>query len=93
MYSNPLSVWISDVIHAVKYWIDVADWRSWIAHALVALPIAALFGVVPVFVLFTVREMEQLAFEVMFEQQPHWLDHLLDIVAPVAASLALVWLR
>lgn len=93
MYSNRLAVWIADVIVAVKDWVDVADWRSWIAHAVVALPIAALFGVVPVFVLFTVREMEQLAFEVMAEDTPHWLDHLLDIVAPVAASLVLVWMR
>lgn len=88
--------WISDLLLDIKLWIDEADYRSWIAHAVVALPIAALFGVVPVAVLFIVRELEQLAIEVAYEDWPeplHLLDHLLDAVAPIVASLLLVWLR
>jgi hypothetical protein len=81
---------IEDTLLDLKLWIDGADWRSWLAHAVVAIPIAALFGVVPVLVLFAVRELEQLALEVAYQNRIHWLDHLLDTVAPVLAALLVV---
>jgi hypothetical protein len=81
---------LSFYIAAIKQWIDVADWRSWIAHAIVAVPIAALFGFTPVVVLFAAREAEQALLYVAARERPHWLDHVMDVVAP--ALVAALWL-
>lgn len=91
-----------NVLARIKQWIDVADWRSWVAHSVVAVAISLVSLALgfdlsattwSVFVLFFVREAEQLALEVVYHERPHWNDHLWDFVFPSLAAwvTSLVW--
>ena len=80
---------IASVLRSIKAWVDVSDPRSWLAHAVIGWLLALVLGPLPVIVFFTLREAEQLAFEVMAGEQPAWLDHALDIAAPALAALLL----
>lgn len=80
-----IAKWLS----AFKAWVDVSDPRSWLVHGVCGWLIGLVVGPVPVIVFFTLREAEQLAFELMAGEQPAWLDHALDILAPALAVLLL----
>lgn len=91
-FRYPWAMWLLDV----KLWVDKADWRSWIAHAviglgviLIYLPVYWLFwwiGLSPLaavaLVIWGLREGEQLAFELMHGEDIKWVDHIGDILAP-----------
>lgn len=81
---------VTEILWAIKDWTDKADWRSWIVHALIGLPIGLVFGTLGVAAAYTIRELEQLAFEYMMRDDTNepikWLDHVMDIVAPVLVA-------
>lgn len=80
---------IGDILWVIKDWVDAADWRSWIFHAVIGLPIGYVFGIKGVAAAYLIRELEQLAFEFMLgdlQGWQHWLDHVLDVAAPVLVA-------
>lgn len=84
-----ISARIVEGLWAIKNWVDGADWHSWIVHALLGLPIGYVFGVRGVAAAYLIRELEQLTFEYMLDDLKdwtQWLDHVLDVVAPVLVA-------
>lgn len=80
---------IGEILWAIKDWADGADYRSWITHALIGLPIGYVFGITGVAAAYLIRELEQFAFEYMLEDLgdwKHWLDHAMDVIAPVLVA-------
>lgn len=108
---QPREPWWVARLRKIRRWVDVADWRSWVAHALIAVPIflitAGEFWILKYFHIYTpwlaaaiavinlykVRELEQLAHELMGRWPPNYVDHVVDILAPafVCVGLALYW--
>jgi hypothetical protein len=81
------------ILSAISRWTDVADWRSWLAHAVIAVPLALLLSPKVSIAFYFVRECEQIAHELMAGMQiplKHWLDHIMDVVAPIIAVAALL---
>lgn len=95
------------VLSAISRWSDVADWRSWITHALIAPGIAAtaalalwafgaprplVTGCALAVVFYFLRECEQVAHELFAGVSipaKHWLDHVMDIIAPAVTCFGL----
>lgn len=74
---------IGKVLKAIARWSDGADWRSWITHAVIAVPICMIFGPVPTVVFYLLRELEQIGHEYMaWGYATDWLDHAMDVIAP-----------
>ena len=78
---------VTDILWEIKWWVDAVDWRSWVAHAVIGLPIGLVFGVGGVFAVYLIRELEQLVFELLYDSDVKWLDHAMDIIAPVLLAL------
>lgn len=78
-------------------WTHGDDWRTWVAHSVLALliflPPAAVFGpavgAAAAIGYYLIREPEQLLYgwaELTFDTD--WVDHVLDVACPAAVTLA-----
>lgn len=88
-----------DKIMAVFDWTLKADYRTWVAHALMAALIAVVFGGEAAIVFYLLREAEQIALEAHGAEpitSKHWLDHAMDFVGAVVGVFLIVgagWAR
>lgn len=91
-YTPPTTFWgkVAEKILDAIFWLERVSteypWTSWLMHALVAIPIALIFGTGAVLAVFLVRELEQIALQVPHLQEP-WYDYILDVAAPVIVAL------
>ena len=67
------------------FWVNKADYRTWILHGLIAILIAWGFGTKAAIAFYTLRELGQLAQELINGKPPKYLYHVMDIVGPLIA--------
>lgn len=79
-----------NLLKTVRTWTNGAVWRSWLAHAVLGLPICLVAGPVALVTFYTVREAEQVAHRLMDGIPLYWTDHMADVLAPAAVA-ALWW--
>lgn len=66
-----------------------AEWRSWVAHAIVATLLSFLFGAYAAATFYVLRELEQAWRDIADRQNTDWADHFWDAWAPLAACAVL----
>jgi hypothetical protein len=77
------------MMKAIWDWVCAEDYRTWIAHALVAVALALPLTVYAMVVFYLLRELEQVADKLMKGERLVPKDHFLDVWAPMA-GLALL---
>lgn len=81
------------VVRAVSRWSDVADWRSWVVHGTLTIPLMLVFGAWPVIVFYFLREGEQVLHRLMNGVPLDSLDHVMDVTVPVLVVALVELLR
>ena len=82
----------------IARWTHGEDWRTWVAHAVIALVITALFGWLLGWLVavgyYLIRELEQIMYDWAGGKplRGKWRDRFMDVAAPTAAVLAVVGL-
>lgn len=74
----------------IARWTHGEDWRTWIAHAalalLIALPLALLWdptiGAAVAVGFYLIRELDQILYMVVDRRPLHPFDHFMDVAAP-----------
>ncbi len=81
----------------IARWTHGEDWRTWVAHAAIALIITAVFGWVLGWLVavgyYLIRELEQLLYD-WADRKPiraKLFDHFMDVAVPAAVVLPAVW--
>ena len=73
-------------------WVCAEDYRTWIAHALVAVVLALGVGAYAMVVYYLLRELEQMGDKYMKGEKLAPKDHLMDVWAPMAGlALLEIW--
>lgn len=78
-----------NIWYRIWLWQEKADWRSWITHAVAAVPLALLFGDYATSLIYLFREVLHIEMYVDHGEQPHYLDHVMDFVAPYVVASAM----
>ena len=75
------------------YWTLARNWRTWVAHAVLAALLALCFGTAPALVFYLLREAEQVGTSYLTGAPQDWPDHAGDVAAPLLACAVLrLWL-
>ena len=69
-----------NTIARIYHWTLQERWRTWVAHSLLGLGLAPLFGAWTVMVFYGLREVEQVALD--GPDDIDWTDHILDFAVP-----------
>jgi hypothetical protein len=78
---------------AVARWTHGPDWRTWVAHTVLGLVIALVFGLVGwlgwqvAIGYYLIRELEQILYAVVARKPIDWLDAFMDVAVPSAVVL------
>lgn len=79
--------WIETALLDVYYWTLRESYRTWIAHALLAVALSPIVGPWAVMVFYVFREIEQVVVTWMYGlEEQDWLDHFLDVSAAFVAT-------
>lgn len=76
-----------NLLRQLNAWSNGAYWRTWLMHAVIAVPLTLLFGAFATVVFYCLRELEQIAHEKMKNLPIFWADHFMDVVSPFLAAL------
>jgi hypothetical protein len=87
---------------AIARWTHGEDWRTWVAHTVIGLIIALIFGLVGwlgwqvAIGYYLIREIEQVVYAVVDRKPIDWIDAFMDVAVPslvvFAAVLLVNWL-
>jgi hypothetical protein len=89
---------ISKIRDAVNRWTHGEDWRTWVAHSVIGLVIALVFGLSGwlgwqvAIGYYLIREVEQIFYAYVGKKPIDWKDAVMDVAAPSAVVLAAVGL-
>lgn len=72
----------------INRWTHGEDWRTWVAHSVLALGLNELFGPRVAIGFYALREVDQVFYLVVDRKPLHLFDHIMDVVAPTVAVLA-----
>jgi nitrogen fixation-related uncharacterized protein len=79
---------------AIARWTHGEDWRTWVAHAVIALILTAALG--PFFGwgvgvgYYLIREAEQVLYATVDRKPIDWFDNFMDVAVPAAVVLTAV---
>jgi hypothetical protein len=76
----------------IARWTHGEPWRTWVAHAAIALLLTPVFGARVAVGYYFLRECEQILYAIVDKKKLTPLDHFMDVAAPAVAVVAAVLL-
>jgi hypothetical protein len=76
----------------IAKWTHGDDWRTWVAHTVIALFLTVIFGWKIAIGFYFLRECDQVFYMVVDKVKLHPFDHFMDVAVPAAVVIPTVWL-
>jgi hypothetical protein len=68
----------------INQWTHGEDWRTWIAHSVLALVISLLLGKKTAVRFYLLRELDQILYQVVDRKPLNLFDNFMDVAVPAA---------
>jgi hypothetical protein len=84
---------IDRIKEVINRWTHGEDWRTWVAHSVIGLIIAFVFGLFGwlgwqvAIAYYLIREIEQTFYSFVSKKPIDWFDNVMDVVVPTIVVL------